>query len=75
MPEQSDLQSTMILLPQNINRISDLIRTVYPINISQTRIEPAAEKSPSYATVLASEFVFVMVIFNTIDMSSITDQS
>ena len=38
-------------------------------------IEPAAEKSSAYATILASESVFVLVISNTISMSDITDKA
>ena len=38
-------------------------------------IEPAAEKSSAYAAILASGFVFVLVISNTISMSGITDKA
>ena len=36
-------------------------------------IESTAEKSSAYATILASEFLFVLVISNTINMSSMTN--
>ena len=36
-------------------------------------IESTAEKSSAYATILASEFLFVLVISNTIKMSSMTN--
>ena len=38
-------------------------------------IEPAAEKSSAYATILVSEIVFVLVISYTISMSAITDNA
>ena len=41
--------------------------------ILKLEIEPAAEKSSAYGTILMSEFVFVLVISNTISMSGITN--
>ena len=46
----------------------DLNRTMYPTNIvNKLEIEPAAEKSLPYATIL--------VAFNTVTMSGITDKA
>ena len=65
----------MILLAQENN----LILKPNSHNVSnlsfKLEIESAAEKSSAYATILASEFAFVLVISDIINMSDTTDKA